>query len=237
MIPMFFFSRKTTLAESGFFPRHIDYHSHILPGVDDGAPDITKTGAMLKVLGEFGVKELWFTPHVMEDMPNKPSELKALFMEVSNKGIGLGIKLHLASENMLDSLFRQRLRDNELIPIIDDRHLLIETSYFNAPMGLSEIINDIKDHGYVPVLAHPERFSYMGMTDYVSLKRAGVMFQLNYLSLLGAYGHSVAQKAVDILDKGMYNITGSDIHSLEGFMSYVHVPIKSKIMEKLNSLH
>lgn len=235
---MFSFFRKTNLIESGFFERHVDYHSHILPGVDDGASDIAESKSLLKILVKLGVKELWLTPHVMEDQPNNPEGLTSSFSSFKNDmDHCYGIKLHLASENMLDSLFRQRLVDNEILPIIDDRHLLIETSYFNGPLGLSGILSEIKDKGYVPVLAHPERFNYMVMADYVSLKKEGVMFQLNYLSLLGAYGPLVTKKALWILEKGMYDITGSDIHSSDGFMDYVNVPLKTKVIDKLNCLH
>ncbi len=235
---MFFFTRSTTLAESGFFASHIDYHSHILPGVDDGSPDVDTSRELLRALQELGVKELWLTPHVMEDFPNSPTRLKGIFDDFKeHKDVCHGIRLHLSSEHMLDSLFVHRLHNRDLLPIIDDRHILLETSYFNAPVGLWGVLNEIKNCGYIPVLAHPERFNYMGMSDYVTLKKEGIKFQLNYLSLLGAYGPFVSRKAVRLLVKEMYDMTGSDLHSLKGFMGCVHAPIKSKLIEKLNSLH
>ena len=88
------------------------------------------------------------------------------------------IILHLAAENMLDNLFEERLAKNDLLPLGNEgKHLLVETSYFNPPMGLNNILLRIKSKGYVPVLAHPERYVYMDAGDYRQLKEMNVMFQ------------------------------------------------------------
>ena len=125
------------------------------------------------------------------------------------------IKLHLASENMLDNLFEERLEKNDLLPLgKNSDHLLVETSYFNPPMGLNNILLRIKAKGYYPLLAHPERYIYMGESDYQRLKDMGVKFQLNLPSLVGIYGKSVQKKAKQLLKHTMYDMVGSDLHTL-----------------------
>lgn len=98
------------------------------------------------------------------------------------------IILRLASENMLDSLFEQHLQKGDLLPLgKEGKHLLVETSYFNPPYSLHNILLRIKSKGYAPVLAHPERYVYLEPKDYKQQKRLNVAFQLNLPSLVGAY--------------------------------------------------
>ena len=116
---------------------------------------------------------------------------------------------------MLDNLFEERLAKNYLLPLgKEGRHLLVETSYFNPPMGLNNILIRIKSKGYVPVLAHPERYVYMDAGDYRQLKEMNVMFQLNLSSIVGGYGTEVKKKAEWLLKNGFYDLAGSDTHGL-----------------------
>lgn len=208
------FRKRTSLADSGIFRGFTDWHCHLLPGVDDGVQTVEETLRILSLYENLGVKEVWLTPHVMEDMPNTTASLKARFEKLIAVYQG-NIALHLASENMLDNLFEERLRKNDLLPLGKcGKHLLVETSYFNPPMGLSNIMLRIKSKGYVPVLAHPERYVYMDENDYRQLKEMNVMFQLNLFSLVGAYGTGIRKKAGWLMKNGFYNLAGSDTHSL-----------------------
>ena len=152
------FRKKQTLEESGFFRGFTDWHCHILPGVDDGVQTMDKALQILTEYERLGVKEVWLTPHIMEDVPNTTQHLRERFAELQAAYRG-SVVLNLASENMLDNLFEERLNKNDLLPIgKDGRHLLVETSYFNPPMGLQNILLRIKAKGYIPILAHPERY-------------------------------------------------------------------------------
>lgn len=208
------FRKRTSLADSGIFRGLTDWHCHLLPGVDDGVQTMEETQRILSLYEDLGVKEVWLTPHIMEDMPNTTASLKKRFEEL--KAVYQGcIALHLASENMLDNLFEERLRKNDLLPLgKSGKHLLVETSYFNPPMGLSNILLRIKAKGYVPVLAHPERYVYMDENDYRKLKEMNVMFQLNLFSLVGAYGTGIRKKAGWLMKNGLYDVAGSDTHNL-----------------------
>ena len=209
------FSKKQTLEESGFFRDFTDWHCHILPGVDDGVQSMDEALQILAEYERLGVKEVWLTPHIMEDIPNTTEKLKMRFAELKTTYQG-SVMLHLASENMLDHLFEERLEKNDLLPIgKDGRHLLVETSYFNPPMGLNNILLRIKAKGYYPVLAHPERYLYLNEDDYQRLKSMNVQFQLNQFSLFGLYGKEVQKRAKMLRRKGMFDYTGTDFHKIE----------------------
>ncbi|MDE6812026.1 MAG: capsular biosynthesis protein [Muribaculaceae bacterium] len=204
--------RVDGLQEAGLLEGFTDWHSHILPGVDDGIPSMDKALEVLATYGQLGVKKVWLTPHIMEDYPNEPEELRKRFDELCHEYDG-PVELKLAAENMLDSLFEERLAQGELLPIGDaGNHLLVETSYFSPPMNFDELIDDIKSAGYFPVLAHPERYRYMSEKDYISLKERNVIFQVNMMSLVGMYGETARKKAEWLLKKGMVDLTGSDVH-------------------------
>ena len=208
------FRRKQTLEESGFFRGFTDWHCHILPGVDDGVQTMAESLQILAEYERLEVKEVWLTPHIMEDMPNTTEKLRDRFVELKAAYQGT-VMLRLASENMLDNLFEERLEKNDLLPMgKDGRHLLVETSYFNPPMGLNNILFRIKAKGYYPVLAHPERYLYMNENDYQRLSSMGIEFQLNLFSLFGLYGKEVQKRAKTLQKHGMYNYIGTDLHQI-----------------------
>lgn len=212
---MWFFRKHISLKDSGIFQGFTDWHCHLLPGVDDGVQTMEESLQVLSFYGQLGISEVWLTPHIMEDMPNRTEDLKERFAELNAAYQG-NIILHLAAENMLDNLFEERLANNDLLPLgKSGKHLLVETSYFNPPMELNNILLRIKSKGYIPVLAHPERYVYMDKNDYRQLKEMNVMFQLNLPSIVGMYGLNVKKKAEDLLKSGLYDLTGNDTHHLK----------------------
>ena len=216
------FNKKYSIASSGILERFTDWHSHILPGVDDGVQTMEESLQILASYEQLRVKEVWLTPHIMEDIPNTTAFLRTRYAELKAAHKG-PIILRLASENMLDSLFEQRLQGGDLLPIgKDGRHLLVETSYFNPPYGLHNILLRIKSKGYVPVLAHPERYVYMDKEDYEQLKRLNVAFQLNLPSLVGAYGADAKRKAQWLLENVYDQFKGTDIHRLTSWETIAH---------------
>lgn len=189
-----------------------DCHSHILPGVDDGVADMETSLKILAAYEKLQIREVWCTPHVMEDVPNKTEDLKARFAELKAAYQG-PVRLNLAAEYMMDGLFLDRLEQDDLLTHGHEGNaLLVETSYFTPPMDLHGILKTIKGKGYYPILAHPERYLYMKMNDYAPLKEMGVYFQLNLASLAGAYGKDALKKAQKLLKDKAYNFIGSDIH-------------------------
>lgn len=214
-----------------------DWHSHILPGVDDGIATIEDSLAVLSRYEELGVKKVWLTPHVMEDYPNTPASLAERFEELKDAYKG-NIDLRLASENMLDSLFEERLNKNEFQPIGDaGEHLLVETSYMNPPYAMEEMVEKAQSLGYTLILAHPERYRYMGEEDYRRWKDRGLLFQTNFMSLVEGYGETARKKCEWLLKEGMIDICGSDLHRLNFFNHCVESsPKKTSYLEMLKEV-
>lgn len=205
---------------------HTDWHSHLLPGVDDGVQTMEESLAILESFERRGLKELWLTPHIMEDMPNTTSDLRERFNELTDAYKG-SIKLHLASENMLDTVFSQRLEAKDFLPIGRNADmLLVETSYYNPPTGLNDMLFSIRSAGLTPLLAHPERYRYMDMAQYRTLHEQGVRFQLNLMSLEGHYGPEARDKARRLAKERLYWCAGSDIHH------HAHIGVLDRLNNK-----
>ncbi len=230
------FSKRTSLVGSGLFRGFTDWHSHLLPGVDDGVETLDETLDILHLYEVLGVETVWLTPHIMEDCPNATTALRARFAELQAAYKG-SVRLHLAAEHMLDALFEERLEQGDLLPLGEEGdRLLVETSYFNPPMGLTDILQRIKSKGYHPVLAHPERYVYMDTPLYRRLKSSGVLFQLNLLSLVGLYGKLARLKARQLLEKGYYDLAGTDLHTLDVLETAVQQKLDEETLRQIHKL-
>lgn len=228
------FNKTERLTDTGMFSGFTDWHSHILPGVDDGIQTMDDSLSALERYEQLGVKKVWLTPHVMEDYPNTPASLTERFKELKEAYNGR-IDLHLASENMLDSLFEERLEKNEFQTIGDDGiHLLVETSYMNPPYAMEEMIEKAQGKGYSLILAHPERYRYMDENSYIKWKERGLLFQANFLSLVGGYGEAARKKCEWLLHEGLIDLLGSDLHRLNFFNHYAGCRPKKGAKNLLN---
>ena len=222
------FTKTDSLEKAGMLNGFTDWHSHILPGVDDGIRSMSSALEVLARYEEAGIKKVWLTPHVMEDYPNTPEKLREKFQELKSEYKG-NIELRLAAENMLDSLFEERLAEKNFLTIGEEgRHLLIETSYMNPPYGFEDMLQRTMSAGYNLVMAHPERYRYMDEEDYWKLKKKGILFQINFISLVGGYGETARKKAEWLLKEGMIDVAGSDLHRLEFFNEGIGLSPKKK---------
>ena len=222
------FNRSVKVSAYGLLEGRTDWHCHILPGVDDGFKTMEDSLAALARYELVGIKEVWLTPHVMEDIPNTTAALRQRFtdLQVAYRG---RLQLHLASENMMDPLFEERLAAGDLLPLSDKR-LLVETSYFNPPYDMDGILASVKAKGWYPLLAHPERYMYMDWKRYEALKADDIEFQLNITSLIGAYGPDVKAKAEKLLKAGMYDYSGTDLHRLSSLEHLLEADVHKKLL-------
>jgi tyrosine-protein phosphatase YwqE len=219
-----FFSKKQSFLSSGLFNSVTDIHCHILPGVDDGVSTFDESVAALRWLKNKGITRMHLTPHVMSDLSNTKESLTEQFNHFKNKirEIQADVpELRLAAEYMLDAGFTGIPKKDLLT--FGDNHILVETSYISPPCGFADILEELLESGYTPVLAHPERYNYMNRDNYTELKKMGIHFQLNFLSLTGVYGKYAGEKACRLLKQGYYNFTGSDFHNLTRFERQVNI--------------
>lgn len=187
-----------------------------MPGIDDGAHTFEQTLELVQALKGFGVSEFVTTPHIMYQVwENTKESILSLkdqtILELGKKGIS--VPFRAASEYLMDEQFVKLFQKGELLTL-KDNYVLVEMSYLNAPMQLYNILFDLQVAGYIPVLAHPERYTFYhnNFDEYLKLKRVGCLFQLNLLSVVGYYGESITKKAEELLQKGMYDFVGSDVH-------------------------
>ncbi|MCQ2257071.1 MAG: capsular biosynthesis protein [Bacteroidaceae bacterium] len=234
---MLFFNKKQKLIDTGILNGAVDWHCHILPGVDDGVAKMDDSLEVLSYYEEIGIREVWLTPHIMEDIPNTTDELRNRYDELRAAYNG-SVKLNLAAENMIDNLFIERLENDDFLTIGDKgQYLLVETSYFQPPIDFYKTLKLIKEKGYSPILAHPERYGYMEENAYDYLISMGVKLQMNLMSLVGAYGKAAQEKAVNILSKGYYSFFGSDLHRLKAFQGAINEKaLKKDVVEKLQGI-
>lgn len=220
-----FGSKRKSLVASGLLQGAVDNHSHVLYGVDDGVKTVEESLKILHFLEEAGVETLWLTPHIMEDVPNTTGGLQDRFVQLRAAYPG-PVRLELAAEYMMDTLFLERLRARDLLLHGGDR-VLMETSTWSPPIDLWDLIDETLKAGYRPLIAHPERYRYMGMKDYEKLIHRGCLLQLNLPSIVGVYGEEAQQKAQTLLDKGWYCMFGSDCHRFRA----IHAQYQAEVLK------
>lgn len=229
-----FCKKKSSLADSMFLQGKTDRHTHILFGVDDGIRKLEDSLAVLRYEESLGVTDVWCTPHVMEDVPNTTAALKARFEELVAAYDG-PIRLHLAAEYMLDTVFEERLKARDLLTMEDDT-VLVETSTWTPPVNLFDVLREIQSAGYRPLLAHPERYRYLKEKNYEELRMLGIHFQLNLPSLVRFYGDTAYNKAIWLLEQGFYSEIGSDCHRFQVMQEQYGRQVLTKEVRKLLKL-
>ena len=207
-----FRGKKQSLLTAEALRGFTDSHSHILFGVDDGVKTLEEALSVLKYEESLGITDVWCTPHIMEDCANETAFLKERFEKLCAAYTG-PVRLHLAAEYMLDTVFEQRFRDRALLTM-ESETLLVETSTWTPPIGLYDTFRDIQSAGYRPLFAHPERYRYLNEPSYERLRQLGIHFQLNLPSLVGFYGETAKRKAEWLLENDFYTEVGSDCHRL-----------------------
>lgn len=219
---MLLFQRKIKLIDSGFFDGFVDCHNHILPGVDDGVKTAEESLRALDYFAQLGIRKAIFTPHVMKGLSNNKESLNHSFDVFRQQHHGK-VEIALGAEYMLDSDFEHHFETG--LHYLEGDQVLVETSYLSASKNLHEQLYRLAIAGSTPVIAHPERYLYMGRLDYHNIKKNDYLFQLNLLSLSGCYGKAVMKNAEYLLEQGMYDMAGTDLHNLNRFRQWID-PLK-----------
>lgn len=236
-----FFSRSKPKGDHfDFSILNADMHSHLLPGIDDGAEDMEHSLELIKGMKELGYKKLITTPHVMWDMYKNTHQIileKLALLKTAVKNAGIEVELHAAAEYFLDEHVEELLRNKEPLLTVSGNMVLTEFSMAFPSMNIKDILFEMQMQGYQPIIAHPERYIYLERNKdfYTELKDTGCFFQLNLLSMSGHYGRSVTHLAEYLLKNGFYNLVGTDLHHaghLEGLQRFeIPEALKKMIVE------
>lgn len=214
------FGKKPKFNEEPDRSLKVDFHSHLLAGIDDGCPEWDITLNCLQLLKEQGIESVITTPHILSGLyPNTPeivlgklAELKELTWFKS-----LDMKVEAAAEYYVDEWFMDELAKGKPFLTCGENHILIETNYVEKPPYLEEAIFNLIIGGYKVVYAHPERYHYL-LKDFKLFERmhdTGVLFQLNLMSMTGHYGPQVKAASDYLIKHDLVDLVGSDIHKPE----------------------
>ena len=193
-----------------------DIHSHLIPSIDDGSPDLETSVLLIKKLQSLGYKKLITTPHVMSDFYQNSSEkilagLEKVKLELNKQKIP--IEISVAAEYYIDYEFEQKIGKEKFL-VFGDNYILVELSFIESPKNLYDVIFKLQLEGYKVVLAHPERYSYFMIDDYVELVNRGVFLQINLLSLISYYSKSIYKKTEKLIQMKLVKFVGSDCHNI-----------------------
>lgn len=213
-----------------------DMHSHLLPGLDDGAPDLETSMKLIHSLHEMGFRKFWCTPHIMSDFyKNDASTIMPALESVREavKDEGLPVEFHAAAEYYVDDGFIRKL-ENEPLLTLGDKYLLFEVSYINVPENIDQVVFNMQLKGYKPILAHPERypFWYRTFEKYRSFRDQGVLLQVNMNSICGYYGPDARGIALRLIEEGLVDLLGTDCHH-ERHVEALRKGLKEPAMRKL----
>lgn len=194
-----------------------DMHSHLIPGIDDGARSMEDTLILARRMQQLGFRKLVITPHIQQEYYRNTPEIILSGLEAVRSALaeaGIPLQVEAAAEYLIDDGFEDKISKGNLVTF-GDKYLLVELSYFNPHPNLKTFIFNLQIDGFKVILAHPERYSYWfsDFGKFEDLKDRGVFFQINLVSLAGHYPEPVKKMAERFIEKGMIEFAGSDMHN------------------------
>ncbi|MEE4176570.1 MAG: CpsB/CapC family capsule biosynthesis tyrosine phosphatase [Bacteroides sp.] len=217
-------------------PLVTDMHSHLIPGIDDGAPDMATVLALLEQLAGLGYQKVITTPHIMADLYKNTREIIEKGEREVKKAIekaGINIEFHATAEYLIDEGFAPLIASKEVMTF-GQNYVLVELPYYSPPQNLSELLFEMQVAGYRVILAHPERYVYWhhNFSKLEELKDREVFFQLNTISLSGYYSLTTKKISEKLIDAGMIDFLGSDLHSFQ-YLKLLEKSLFEPALEKL----
>jgi len=230
-----FKKRREEQPKLNFDVIEVDMHSHVLPGIDDGAQNVEESIELIKTMMSAGIKKIIATPHVMNDYyRNTPETIKGALAVLKAEVVTqqIDIPVEASAEYFFDEFFVEMVDKNELIPM-GKNYILFEFSFVSPPPVFIPTIIKLKDLGYQPILAHPERYPYYTLDQYKNLRQWGCMLQLNTISLTGYYGRETKLCAEELVDNHLVDFISSDMHATrhaEAFIRALDMPYVQKLL-------
>lgn len=234
------FKKKEPLVPFDFSALENDLHSHLIPGIDDGAKTMNDSEILAQGLVDLGYKKAITTPHIMSDFyKNNPEIIRSGYAQVHNTLNKNNIQLNIipAAEYYIDFEFVNKIGKEELLTF-GDNYILVEFSFVEPPKAFKEAFFALQTNGYKPILAHPERYLYWNnsRSALYDLKDRDILFQTNILSLKGIYGPGVIDTAVDLINNKMINFLGTDLHNEHQLHELKHLEIPESLSHSISEL-
>lgn len=232
------FSRFFSDAKPAVNPLKWDMHNHILFGIDDGSKNLEQSIEMARHFIDLGYERVIATPHIMSDYyPNNRAIIseRKMALEAALKELHLKLEIDFAAEYYMDEVFYDLVKTNGDILTFHGNHVLVETSFLNKPVFFKQLLFDIRTAGFMPVLAHPERYLYFhdNYEEAESVLQAGVKFQINLLSLANYYSPNAKKFAIWLIKNGHYHFLGTDAHNSEQ-QKILRTVFSSKIFSQID---
>ena len=206
--------RKKTITTPG-----VDIHSHLIPGIDDGVRTLDKSIDVVRKFAEIGFKKAVTTPHIHPNYPNTEDDILS-GLEVVQEALHskeIDFEIRAAAEYFVDDVFMEKIKKADKILSFGTNYVLVESSFLNKPLFFETCLFELQSKGYLPVLAHPERYRFLeGDLEWLlELKEMGVLFQVTISSFAGFYGKMPKKIAKALYERNMIDFLGSDLHGYE----------------------
>ena len=197
----------------------LDFHSHILPGIDDGAADLEDAVFLARSMKDWGFERITCTPHITNKYRNTPDSIRPAFEQLEEALYvhGVNVELKMSAEyRLVPETWPEVLEKNWLMPI-EDKFILMELPIHKPEdMGWIRPLDEFRkviSMGLTPLLPHPERYFYLSERELMSYIEAGVQIQSNYGSLAGLYGNKAQKNVIDLAERGLISHFGTDMHN------------------------
>lgn len=213
----------------------VDMHSHVLPGIDDGAQNPHESIVLIRKMMELGIKKIIATPHIMIDYYKNTPETIGNALAILKEALqreNMDIPVEAAAEHYFDETFEARVNNHKLMTI-GDNYVLFELSFISHPPNLVNVIQRMKDLGYKPILAHPERYAYLDIEQLRTIRDWGCELQLNTISLTGYYGKDTRKMAESLVDNELVDFISSDMHHVKhavAFRNALKLPYVARLL-------
>ena len=215
----------------------IDMHNHILYGIDDGCKTIEESIETIKKMKKIGFNNIVLTPHYIEDSSFKANNnLKLERLEILKEELlknNIDVNLFLGNEIFINESINELIINKEIRSINNTRYILIELPFNNQILNLDDYLYELKLKGYKIIIAHPERYTYFkdNYEEARKLYDSGVLFQVNYGSIIGQYGSSSLKLVKKLLKDDMVDFISTDIHKPSSSLFDKFDDIKYKIIK------
>ena len=210
----------------------VDMHSHLIPGIDDGSQSIEESIHLIEQLQAYGYKKLITTPHIMyPGFENGPDTILPGLEQIRKelKIRNIPIEIEAAGEYYYNEYFFEKIEQKDLMCFSGNK-VLFELPTMNAPTDLREKVFAMTSNGYVPVLAHVERYPYLyekGLEEFEYLRNMGVLLQVNIGTFVGVYKDQLKFIAYKLAENKMLDLIGTDLHG-ERHLGYLALALKDR---------